>query len=79
MNSAKQRTLSAPTTLERRLSRALGRKKPVDWKQAYQALKRTLVRDALERNAHAGQWNIAAAARVMPRTDANTVRTAPSC
>ena len=63
MFNAKQRALSAPTSLERRLSRALGRKKPVSWHEAVRALKRTLVRDALARNTDAGQWNIAAAAR----------------
>lgn len=63
MFNAKQRRLSAPTALERRLAPAVGRRKPVTWEKAWRALKRALVREALGRNAHAGHWNIAAAAR----------------
>jgi transcriptional regulator of acetoin/glycerol metabolism len=63
MSHATPRTLSAPTTLERRFSRALRATKPVKLKQAVRALRRTLVRDALARNTREGLWNVSAAAR----------------
>lgn len=65
---AKQKPLLPPTPLERRLSRALGRRRVVPWHEAVEALRRTLVRDALERNASEDGWNVAAAAREIDMT-----------
>lgn len=65
---AKQRPLLPPTPLERRLSKALGRRRPVPWHEAVEALRRTMVRDALARNASEDGWNVAAAAREIDMT-----------